>query len=85
MSTRTTIGLSLLGLALFAAGAWGLSKALHRSASPTAATRMLPAATPSQPVAHISATLYFRAADDDLLVPVRQEVPLGSSVAPATT
>jgi spore germination protein GerM len=58
---------------------WGVTIGLERLAGPTADTSPVPAA-PAQPTAHITATLFYAAADGQGLLPMRREVPLAEGV-----
>jgi len=70
------IGVLLVTLGLLA---WGVTIGLERLAGPTADTSPAPTA-PSQPTAHITATLFYAAADGLGLLPMRREVPLAEGV-----
>ena len=70
------IGVLLVTLGLLA---WGVTIGLERLAGPAADTSVAPAA-PAQPTAHITATLFYAAADGQGLLPVRREVVLAEGV-----
>jgi spore germination protein GerM len=65
-------------LACLAALAWGVSRMLERLVGvQPAAPRQTSQASPTP---HITATLFFAAKDDEVLVPVRREVPLAEGL-----
>jgi len=70
------IGVLLVMLGLLA---WAVTIGLQRLAAP-AADVTPPPAPPAQPTAHITATLFYAAADGQQLSPIRQEVALAEGV-----
>jgi spore germination protein GerM len=70
------IGILLVTLALLA---WGVTIGLERLAEPADQTIAVPSA-PAQTTAHITATLFYAAADGQTLLPLRREVPLAGGV-----
>lgn len=58
--------------------AWGVTKGLERLAGPTVAAP--PPAPAAAPTAHITATLFYGAADGQTLHAVRREVPFADGV-----
>ena len=67
-------------LACLAVLAWGVSRLLERlvGVQPSAPRQTSQAAPSSTP--HITATLFYAATDDELLVPLRREVPLAEGL-----
>jgi len=59
--------------------AWGVTVGLERLAAPEAQTITAPPA-PVQSTAHITATLFYAAANGTTLLPLRREVPLAGGV-----
>ena len=73
-----------IGVLLLAVLAWAVNRGLERLVAPPAATGngASGAATAPSAVPHITATLFYAAADGQALVPVRREVPLAEGVIP---
>jgi spore germination protein GerM len=76
---QAAVAVVVLGLLV-----WGISAGLERLVAPEAPATTASAATPTQPaaVAHITATLFYAAADGQALIPVHREVPLAEGVVP---
>ncbi len=70
------IGILLVTLGLLA---WGVTIGLERLAAPDEQTVVVPSA-PVPTTAHITATLFYAAADGQALLPLRQEIPLAGGV-----
>jgi hypothetical protein len=70
------IGVLVVTLGLLA---WGVTIGLERLADPVIDSSPVPAA-PTQPTAHITATLFYAAPDGEGLTPIRREVPLAEGV-----
>lgn len=73
-----------IGVLLLAVLVWVVNRGLERLVAPPAATGNGAAGAATQPsaVPHITATLFYAAADGQALVPVRREVPLAEGVVP---
>lgn len=79
MNRRTAVPI-VVGVVLLGLLAWGVTvllERLTRADAPAAVTRTT---VPPVETAHISATLFYAAADGDALVPVRREVPLAEGI-----
>jgi spore germination protein GerM len=70
------IGVLLVTLGLLG---WGVTIGLERLGGPIADPAPVPAA-PTQPTAHITATLFYAASDGQGLSPMRREVPLAEGI-----
>ena len=83
MTRRRYIRIAI-GVLLLAVLVWVVNRGLERLVAPPAATGNGGAApaTPPSAVPHITATLFYAAADGQALVPVRREVPLAEGVVP---
>jgi hypothetical protein len=82
--TRSRLIRGAIGVALLAVLAWGVTRGLERLASPQPGTTAPGAAgaPAGAAVPHITATLFYAAADGTGLMPVRREVPLAEGVVP---
>ena len=83
MNRRRSVRIAI-GVLLLAVLAWGVNVGLERLMAPAspASGATSAAATPPPAVPHITATLFYAAADGQALVPVRREVPLAEGVVP---
>ncbi len=73
-----------IGVALLAVLAWAVARGLERLVTPRPETALTGAAgaTTDAAVPHITATLFYAAADGAGLIPVRREVPLAEGLVP---
>ena len=73
-----------IGVALLALLAWMVTRGLERIVTPRPETALTGAggAAADAGVPHITATMFYEAADGTGLVPVRREVPLAEGVVP---
>jgi germination protein M len=70
----------IAAVAIVLALAWGVSRGLERLVGPPPQSAAVPPAAPAAPTAHITATLFYGAADGQSLVAVPREVPLAEGV-----
>ena len=70
----------VIGVALLALLAWGVTAVLERVVRSDAPEPEPEAAAPSAPTAHIAATLFYGSPQGDSLVAVRREVPLADGI-----
>jgi hypothetical protein len=70
----------LVGVALLALLAWGMTAALERLARPEPAPVAAAAPAPAAETPHISATLFYATQEGDALVAIRREVPLAEGI-----
>ena len=79
MSARW-LAVVLIVLVALAVVAWGASRLLHRTTRPAQVTGTATPAPPAAQTPHITATLFYAAADGQSLAAVKQDVPLASDI-----
>lgn len=70
----------VIGVALLALLAWGVTTVVERLAEPEPPPAAAPAAAPAAETPHILVTLFFATPEGDALVPIRREVPLAEDL-----
>ena len=70
----------VIGVALLAGLAWGVTALLERAARPEVAVEPPEPGRPAAETPHIAATLFYASPDGDGLVAVQREVPLAEGV-----